>query len=134
MLTLFATGIERACADKGWFKGKGWKYFCRFFFVVLLYNTNLMNKLKFKDFKKIINCTKYFQSTKSPHILLRGKVGQLIKRKRVLCWSIYFISLCWKVSPGMRSVTCVSVEIQVFILEKSHKKNFIKKSGCLKVL
>ena len=30
-----------------------------------------------------------FQSTKSPHFPLRGKVGQLRKRKRVLYWPIY---------------------------------------------
>ena len=38
-----------------------------------------------------------FQSTKSPHFPLRGKVGQLRKRKRVLYWpiyTIYSISLC----------------------------------------
>ena len=35
----------------------------------------------------------FFQSTKSTHFPLRGKVGQLSKRKRVLCWSIFIISL-----------------------------------------
>ena len=30
----------------------------------------------------------FLQSTKSPHFPLRGKVAQLCKKKRVLCWSI----------------------------------------------
>ena len=34
------------------------------------------------------------QTTKSPHIPLSGKVGQISKRTRVLCWSIYIISVC----------------------------------------
>ena len=41
-----------------------------------------------------MDCTNFLQSTKSPHFPLLAKVGQLIKRKRVLCWSIYIISLC----------------------------------------
>ena len=56
-----------------------------------------MNKLKFKDFFKTKNnllTVHIFQSTKSPHFAPRGKVGQLGKRKRVLCLSIYIISLC----------------------------------------
>ena len=41
----------------------------------------------------------FFQSTKSHHFPLRGKVGQLSKRKRALCWSIYII--------GSRMCTCL---------------------------
>ena len=37
----------------------------------------------------------FFQSTKSPHLPLRGKVGQLRRRKRVLCWSIYIITVVY---------------------------------------
>ena len=47
-----------------------------------------MNKLKVKAFlrlkKQFIDCTNFPQSTKSPHFPLRGKVGQLSKRNRVL--------------------------------------------------
>ena len=46
-----------------------------------------MNQLKFNDGKF------FLQSTKSPHFPCSGKIGQLIKKKRVLCWSIYIISL-----------------------------------------
>ena len=37
--------------------------------------------------------TNYLSSTKSDNFPLRGKVGQLSKKKRVLCWSNYIISL-----------------------------------------
>ena len=47
----------------------------------------------------------FFQFTKSLHFPLAGEVGQLRKRKRVLCWFIYVISswrmwyrwrtMCW---------------------------------------
>ena len=44
-----------------WCEKKGGNYFCRFVFVVLLYNTNFMNKFRFKGFliitKKKIICT-----------------------------------------------------------------------------
>ena len=36
----------------------------------------------------------FYNIQKSPHFLLRGKVGQLSKRKRVLCMSIDINSLC----------------------------------------
>ena len=42
----------------------------------------------------LIVCTNCLHSTKSPNFPPRGKVGQTSKRKRVLCWSIYIISLC----------------------------------------
>ena len=67
---------------------------------VLLYYTNCINKLKFHDFLKTKNktisltvCTNFLHSTKSSHFPLTGKVGQLSKQKRVLCWSIYNFSL-----------------------------------------
>ena len=40
-------------------------------------------------------------STKSPHFPLRGKVSQLSKRKRVLCWSIYIILVDECVGPAL---------------------------------
>ena len=40
-----------------------------------------------------MDCTNFLQSTISPHFHLGGKVGKLIKRKRVFCWSIFIISL-----------------------------------------
>ena len=61
---------------------------------VLLYITNFMNKLEFNDFFKTENLsnsltvTNFLQSTKLPHYSLRGNIGQLSERKRVLCWSI----------------------------------------------
>ena len=39
------------------------------------------------------------QSTKSPDFPLRGKFGKLWKKKILLCWSIYIIGLCLKLSP-----------------------------------
>ena len=67
---------------------------------VLLYNTNFMNKLTVYsiicyNLKKFIDLPIFFQSTKSPHLPLRGKVGQLRRRKRVLCWSIYIITVVY---------------------------------------
>ena len=66
---------------------------------ILLYNTNYRNKLKFMSkkvkTKLIIDCKHFLQSTKSPHIPLRGKAGQLSKRKRVLCWCLYRILLVY---------------------------------------
>ena len=60
-----------------------------------------MKKLNFNDLKKTNN-KNYFltvqfllQSSKSPHFPLRGKVGQLSERRRVLCWSIYSILLVY---------------------------------------
>ena len=50
----------------------------------------------FKKLKSnLIDCKIFLQSSKSPHFPLRGKVGQFSERKRVLCWSIYTIVVCW---------------------------------------
>ena len=65
------------------FKEEGWKYSCRFVFVSFTLQYKLHEKLIIKN----------ILFTKSPHFLLRGKAGQLSKRKRVLCWSIDIISL-----------------------------------------
>ena len=70
---------------------EGWKYFfIDLSLFVLLFYTNFLNKLKFNDLKKtifLLTWTYFFQSTKSPHFPLRGKVGQLSKMKREICWS-----------------------------------------------
>ena len=66
----------------------------------LLYYTNFTYKLKFNDFKKIktnnnlLTLQMFFNLQKSPHFPFKGKVGQLSKRKRVLCGSINNFSLC----------------------------------------
>ena len=57
-----------------------------------------MNKFKFNDFfnyKKIIHYlyTIVFNLQNHPTFHSEEKVGQLSKRKRVLSWSIYIISL-----------------------------------------
>ena len=46
---------------------------------------------RFVNFKQkiLFERTNVFESTKSPHFPLRGKVDQLIKRKRVFFWSTY---------------------------------------------
>ena len=68
-----------------------------------------MNKLKFKDFfklkteKKYIDYTTFFLNTKSHQcqFTLRGKVGQLRKRKRVLCLSILLVYMTVTISVRM---------------------------------
>ena len=62
-----------------------------------------MNKHVYYDFlkqnkkQKIIHWLyKLSRYTKLPHLPLRGKVGQLSKRKSMLCWSIYIMSL-WRI-------------------------------------
>ena len=89
------------CAFISWFKEEGWKYFCRFVYVCFTLHiiqtsrTKLNSMIVFKPplpkkkKKKKSMTVPFFQSTKSPHFRLRGKVGQLRKRKRGL-YSIYF--------------------------------------------
>ena len=50
------------------------------------------------------------KSTKSPHFPLRGSVGQLRKRKRVFCWSIYLFSLCPKVLAKTKTTFQIILE------------------------
>ena len=52
-----------------------------------------MNSFKFRDLKKIYAKNTKIKSTKSPHFPLRGKVVQLSKRKRDVCWSISLLFL-----------------------------------------
>ena len=74
-----------------------------------------MNKHVYYDFlkqnkkQKIIHWLyKLSRYTKLPHLPLRGKVGQLSKRKRVLCWSIYIISWwLWPFCAGLTSSNSV---------------------------
>ena len=68
-----------------WFKEEGGNISVDLTLFVLLCNSNFINKLKFNDIKKFKDCTNFLPSTESPHFPLGGKVGQLIKRKRVLC-------------------------------------------------
>ena len=71
-----------------------------------------MNKIKFNYFFKnlkqkiVIDCANILRSTKSPHFSLGGKVGQHSERKRVLCWSVY----------------CISLAIQTFHIRKVFKE------------
>ena len=72
--------------------------------------TNFMNKLKFNNFKKLRTkfnsstlYTHFLQSTKSPHFTLRGQIGLLSKKKRVLCWVIYIISLWPRVHESVHT-------------------------------
>ena len=73
-----------------------------FALIVLLYNTNFMNKLKFNDLFKIKNlklliyCKKNIISTKSPYFPLRGKVGQLRKEEEsaLLVYLQYYCIVC----------------------------------------
>ena len=100
LLLPFLGSRHCTCACIRWFKQEWRKYFCRFVFVCLIKNSNLVSKLKFNYFcfkwkikKQFIDYIKinFLQSTKSPHFLLRGEVGQLSKKRRVLCWSIYLL-------------------------------------------
>ena len=65
----------------------------------LFSKNNFMNKLKLNDFFKIKNKKQFvycqhfiFVIYKITPLPLRGKVGPLSKKKRVLCWSIYISS------------------------------------------
>ena len=64
--------------------------------------------LKTESKKQFIGCTNFLQSKKLPHFRLRGKVGQLSERKRVLCWSIYIISL-WSWSMVIISIDQLNI-------------------------
>ena len=55
---------------------------------------------KLKTKQKFIKCTIFSATTKSPHLSFRLKIVQLIKKKRVLCWSIYSILLVYSTSPS----------------------------------
>ena len=68
--------------------------FCRFVFVC--FTTNFMNKLKFNVFLfklKKIHLTEQIFHILQNHPTFHLDVGQHRKRKRVLFWSIYIISL-----------------------------------------
>ena len=64
---------------------------------------------KFKSFLKaktknnIMDCTNSLQSTKSPHFSRSGKIGQLSKKERALCWSfnnfVFNITKSYKNGP-----------------------------------
>ena len=82
-------------AHLSWFNEEGWTYFCRFVFVCFTLKYKLREMLKFNNKKIIVYLLYKFSSIYKitpPHLPLRGKVGQLSKRKSLLCWSIYIIS------------------------------------------
>ena len=63
-----------------WFKEEGGNISVDLSLCVLLYNTNFktnLNSMISKKNQKLIDCTNFLLSTKSPHFPLRGKVGQL---------------------------------------------------------
>ena len=72
--------------------------------------------LKFKTKNNSLTVQILLQSTKSNHFPLRGNVGQLRKRKRVLCLSIYVFSLQVEQLKIVKYVICggfVSVRIRI---------------------
>ena len=83
---------------RSWFLVEGWRYFCRLFVYwiclciiqTLWTNLNSIIFFTFKTKQHSLAVDGFFQSKKSPHFPLRGKVG---KRKTVLCWSIFIFSL-----------------------------------------
>ena len=84
------------CAYISWFNEEGWKYFCRFVFVCFTQisgtNLNSLIFLKLKP-KKFIGCTHFFYLKIHLTFHSKEKVRHLSERKRVLCQSIYIISL-----------------------------------------
>ena len=85
-------------------------FICLTICIIQTSRTNLDSMIKNINFMYT-----FLQSTKSSHFPLRGKVGQLSKRKRVLCWSIYFISLLVKV---LYSVQCTRTSISLLCWNK----------------
>ena len=86
---------------------EGWKYFCRFVVIcfTVLYNTNCMFRLKFNIFSLYLE-QKYSLTVqivcnlqRHPTFHSRGKVGQLIKRKRLFVGLFILINL-WLVYRG----------------------------------
>ena len=60
---------------------------CTFYFIIQTSKTN--SKSMIKKIYIYIYTAQIYKSTISPHFPLRGKVGQLSKKQRALCWSIY---------------------------------------------
>ena len=88
-----------------------------------------MNTLKFNDFLKTKNKTKnsFLQFTKSPHFPLIRKVGQLSKRKSVLCWSMY---IYYKVDFYDKHNVCHNTAVKYFqSLSKIKQMLYITASG-----
>ena len=59
--------------------------------------------------KYLIECTNFLKSTKSPFFPLRGKVGQVSERKRVLYWSIYILLVYFSPLPHLYEPLLVRV-------------------------
>ena len=72
-----------------------------FSFFILLFNTKFMKKCKFyvflyKNKNNNFDCTNSLYSAKSPHVPLEEEMGQLSKKKRAICWSIFlFVYVCY---------------------------------------
>ena len=86
-----------------------------------------------KNKKIFVDFTNFLYTTKLTHFPLRGKVGQLSKRKRVLCWSIYIISLwppltqeslkkTWKRVVSAICHCCQIAENSAILVKRSGKK------------
>ena len=70
----------------------------------------------FKNKKYFIDCKNHFlYSAKSLHFPLRGKVGQLIKKKRVLCWSIYIMIVYRRTCPHRSAVVPVPLGVLSYL-------------------
>ena len=64
-------------------------FLCLFYFVIQTSLTNL-SAMNLKKLKTKLTVHIFF--LKTPHFLRKGKVGQLRKKKRLLCCSIYIIA------------------------------------------
>ena len=101
----------------------------------LLYNTNVKNKLKFNDQNNYLQnnslTAKTIFNLQNHPFLLRGKVGQPFKRKRVLCWSIYIISWCslTTVWAGPSIAQALFIAPLVMKLTTLRNKTVLKKLG-----
>ena len=72
-------------------------------------NLNLMIFFKTENKNILLTVQKFLSSTKSPHFPFRGKIGQLSKRKRELCWSFYVTSICFVHVYCVGATHCVTL-------------------------
>ena len=50
----------------------------------------------YKNKNNNFDCTNSLYSAKSPHVPLEEEMGQLSKKKRAICWSIFlFVYVCY---------------------------------------
>ena len=94
---------------------------CLFYFIMQPSRTNgtqifYFYFFYFKNKKYFIDCKNHFlYSAKSLHFPLRGKVGQLIKKKRVLCWSIYIMIVYRRTCPHRSAVVPVPLGVLSYL-------------------